>query len=226
MDGSRRKGERWGPPSILSMPTHTLSVPIRAHTRVWHAPTCIACLPSIPSVPPRPSPSPSVPTHACGMPPHASPARRPSRPCPPKPSLPSSVPIPPCALPAHRPPHPCPHAHVACLTSQASWNGPLCLAVMLVAYCRGPWGQGPVPDWTGQSAQATLPCCYTCGLLQRAMGPGSSARLDRPVSMGHSALLLCLWPIVEGHGARVQCQTGQASRNRPLCLVMLVAYHR
>src|SRR6266481_3504237 len=55
-----------------------------------------------------------------------------------------------------------------------------------------------------------------CGLLQRAMGPGSGARLDRPVSTGHSALL-CLWRIVEGHGARVRCQTGQASRHGPLC---------
>src|SRR6266481_4433149 len=111
----QHKGERWGLPSIPSVPTHTLSVSICAHTRVWHAPTCVACPPSIPSVPPRPSLSPSVPTHACGMPPRASPARCPSRPCPPKPSLPSSVPMPPCALPAHRPPHPCPHAHVACL---------------------------------------------------------------------------------------------------------------
>ena len=56
-----------------------------------------------------------------------------------------------------------------------------------------------------------------CGLLWRAIGPGSSARLDRPVGTGHSALLLCLWPIVEGHGARVWCQTGQASRHGPLC---------
>src|SRR6266481_329283 len=116
-------------------------------------------------------------------------------------------------------------AKVWCQTGQASRHGPLCLVVMLVAYCRGPWGQGLVPDWTGQSARATLPCCYACGLLQRAMGPGSGARLDRPVGMGHSALLLCLWPIEEGHGARVQCQTGQASRHGPLCLVMLVAYH-
>src|SRR6266481_9835560 len=57
------------------------------------------------------------------------------------------------------------------------------------------------------------------------MGPGSGARLDRPVGTGYSALL-CLWLIVEGHGARVWCQTGQASRHGPLCLVMLMAYHR
>src|SRR6266481_7878935 len=54
-------------------------------------------------------------------------------------------------------------ARVWCQTGQASQHGPLCLIVMLVAYCGGPWGQGPVPDWTGQSAQATLPC-YACGL--------------------------------------------------------------
>src|SRR6266481_6413987 len=94
----QRKGEHWGPPSIPAVPTHTLSVPICAHTRMWHAPMCIACPPSIPSMPPRPSPSPSMPTHACGMPPRASPARRPSHPCRPGPLR----------------PHPCPHTRVAC----------------------------------------------------------------------------------------------------------------
>src|SRR6266481_1619654 len=74
-------------------------------------------------------------------------------------------------------------ARVWCQTGHASWHGPLCL-VMLMAYCRGPWGQGPVPDWTGQLAWATLPCCYSPEHCSRGTLQGTLA-----VHMAHGDLM-------------------------------------
>src|SRR6266481_4663207 len=62
--------------------------------------------------------------------------------------------------------------------------------VMPLAYRGGPWGQGPVPDWAGQSARATPPCCCLPERCSRGTLQGTSAaRMAHGDLMGNKGQL-------------------------------------